>query len=70
MLKPNGFKLPLLVAGENYLHDGPSEMLERQQHGEAECAVEAGTRWEDSSFVGTVGSCRVYLERAGDGSVL
>jgi len=70
MLKPNGFKLLLLVAGGNYLYDGPSEMLRGQQHGEAECAVEAGTRWENSSFVGTVGSCRVYLKRAGDGSVL
>jgi len=57
MLKPNGFKLLLLVAGGNYLYDGPSEMLRGQQHGEAECAVEAGTRWENSSFVGTVGSC-------------
>lgn len=60
MFKPTGFKLPLLVAGGTCLFDGRSEVLGRQQCGEAECAVEAGTRWENASFVQTVGSCLLW----------
>lgn len=60
MLKPTGFKLPLLVAGGTCLFGGPSERLGRQQRSEAECAVEAGIRWENASFVQAVGSCLLW----------